>query len=197
MTTYQFIQKNYDDNSATPFLAISTPLESLKLSDTYGDYGRAVQPDEAGDSIELKTVKAVETANHVAEFLELEVSFEIGSIINSFENLELYNNIFEQLSEEDYVGYFNMVEGFNYFDGNNWATVTVKTDIGEPSHTLIDDDDLISELNQAIEDSEFVSEGFGTRKYETEKFLIVSSQFASHFESYEIYDKSTISTEEL
>lgn len=197
MTTYQFIQKNYNDCSSNPFLAISTSIEYLKLSDTYGNYGQAVQPEDAGDSIELKTIKSVEIANQVAEELELEDIFEIGSIINSFENSELYGNVFEQLSDEDYNGYFNMVEGFNYWDGSNWATVTVNTDIGESTHTLIDDEELISELNQAIEDAEFVSEEFGTRRYETEKYLIISSQFASHFESYEIYDKSTINIDEI
>ncbi|MDX9747400.1 MAG: hypothetical protein RBT57_02765 [Paludibacter sp.] len=192
MTTYQFIQKNYDDNQNTPFLAISTALEDLKLSDTYGNYGQAVQPEEAGDSIELRTVKAVEIANQVAEELELENTFEIGSIINSHENSELYDNVFEQLTEEDYAGYFNMVEGFNYWDGNNWATVTVKSDMGEPSHTLILDEELVKELNQAIEDAEFISEGHGTRTYDTDKYRVVSSQFSSHFESFEVYLKSEL-----
>lgn len=196
MATYQFIQKNYDDNSVSPFLAIPTPLEDLKLSDTYSNYGQAVQPEDAGDSIELKSDKAVSVANQVAEELELDVHFEIESVINSYDNSELYDNVFKQLSNEDYTGYFNMVVGFNYWDGNNWATVTVKTDIGESSHTLIEDENLINELNQAIENSEFVSEGFGTKTYETDKYMIVNSQFAS-FESYEIYDKSTINTEEL
>ena len=119
-------------------------------------------------------------------------------VVSAFDNIELYDNIVEELTEdEDYFGYYSTSKGFNFWNGNNWNTVTVISEVGEPTHELLDDNDLENELNQAIENSTFVKEGFGRRIYETEKYWIVDNNFQGHFEAYEIYDKEYFEIDEL
>jgi len=200
MKTYKFIQEKYPEtNEVKPWLAISEDvIETLNDSDTYGNYGQKVSAYDAGDSIELRSQKAVNTANKTAKELELDQDFEIGSIVSAFDNIELYDNIIDDIEEdEDYLLYCSTSEGFNYWDGSNWKTVTVSSEVGEPSHELIDDEVLEKELNNAIEESEFVKEGFGRKVYETEKYWIVDSNFQNHFESYEVYNKDEFELEDL
>ncbi len=201
MKTYKFITENtFGENKRVPFLAISeNAIETLKDSDTYdNNYGQIVSAYNAGDAIKLKSENAVEVADKIAHELELEETFEIGSFISAFDNIELYNNIIEELTEdEDYFGYFSTSKGFNFWDGSNWKTVTVSSEVGEPTHELLDDNDLENKLNQAIENSTFVNEGFGRRIYETEKYWIVDNNFQGHFESYEIYEKEYFGIDEL
>ena len=200
MKSYKFIQEKYPEtNEVKPWLAISEDvIGTLNDSDTYGNYGQKVSAYDAGDSIELRSQKAVDTANNTAKELELDQEFEIGSIVSAFDNIELYDNIIDDIEEdEDYLLYCSTSEGFNYWDGSNWKTVTVSSEVGEPSHDMLSDDDLEDELNDAIENSEFVKEGFGQKVYETEKYWVVDNYCQGHFEAYMVYPKEFVEIEEL
>lgn len=201
MKTYKFIKENtFGENKSVPFLAISkNEIKTLNDSDTYNNYGQKVSACDAGDSIELKSEKAIEVANRIALEIDLDYTYEIGSFISAFEDdSELYDGLINELTEdEDYSLYCSTSKGFNYWDGSNWKTVTVWSEVGEPSHESIDDEDLEKELNEAIEKSELVKDGFGRKIYETEKYWIVDSNFQNHFEAYEIYKKDEFELEVL
>lgn len=193
--SYIFIKENtFGDNKEVPFLAIpETSINNMNISDTWGDYGQTVSASDVGDSIELKTDLAVEIANEKAKELELDIIFSVGGFILSYVYDELYDFLIDNLNEhEDYVKYCSTCEGFNYWGGSNFKTITVSCEFGEPSHMLIDDEALISELNEAIEDSVFVCEGFGTKKYETEKYIVIDNYCQGHFEAYEVYEKEIV-----
>lgn len=192
--SYIFIKKNtFDTNEEVPFLAVSeTSINNMNISDTWGKYGQSVSASDVGDSIGLKTDLAVEIAKEKAKEIGLgdDINFSIDSFISSYDYNELYDFLLENLSEgEDYVKYCLTCDGFNYWDGSNYKTITVSCEIGEPSHILIDDESLISELNEAIESSVFVCDGFGTKKYETEKYIVIDNYCQGHFEAYEVYEK--------
>lgn len=194
-----FIRKNSDLVSSielNPWLVVNQEVETLKVSDTYGNYGQKVDACDAGDSIELLSSKAVEIANRVAlENDEDAESFEIGDFISACDNNDIYDNVLAAVSElkefEDYTIWASTVEGFNYWDGSNYQTVTVACEVGDPSHEVLTDADLIKELDEALDEKCFVENVFGAKVYETEKFYFVENMFASHFELYAIYDKET------
>ena len=188
MSTYQFITaKNEENRRGIVYLAISQEIETLAMSDTYGNYGQQVSPGDAGDYCELLTDNAVKLANEYNEENDDETRYVIGDIINAYNNSYLYDHLSENCSEGDLEFQKSGLKGFNYWDGSNWATVSVDADYGETSHSLVEDEELIEKLNKAIKDMEFVKEGFGLTTYKTDEYAIVQSHFQGAFESYEIF----------
>ena len=62
------------------------------------------------------------------------------------------------------------VEGFNYWDGHNWSSVIVSADSDtELLYEVLEDKALIKELNEAIENSDFVKKENGQVVYEYDK----------------------------
>ena len=188
MTNYQFITaKNEENRRGIVYLAISQEIETLAMSDTYGNCGQKIDAGDAGDYCELLTENAVKLANEYNEENDDETRYVIGDIINAYNNSYLYDHLSENCSEGDLEFQKSGLKGFNYWDGSNWATVSVEADYGETSHTLIEDEELIEKLNKAIDEKEFVKEGFGTETYKTDEYVIVQSNFQGNFESYEIF----------
>jgi len=185
---YAFI-KSKDSERNNPILAISCEIETLAMSDTYGNYGQKVSPSDAGDYCLLLTQNAVKVANEYNEQNDNENSYVIDDVINAYEDRYLYNNLSESCKEGDLEFYKATLEGFNYYDGNNWATVSVDADFGETSHTFVKDEELIKKLNEAIESKEWVNDGFGTKTYQTDEFIIIDNFCQGHFESFEIYER--------
>jgi hypothetical protein len=188
MTTYQFITANNEENRrGIVYLAISQEIETLAMSDTYGNYGQQVSPVDAGDYCELLTENAVKVANEYNQENDIDDVHVIGDIINAYDNHYLYDHISENCADADLEFQKSGLKGFNYWDGSNWATVSVDADYGDTSHKLIEDEELIQKLNKAIQDMEFVKEGFGKQTFKTDEYVIIQSQFADAFESYKIF----------
>lgn len=197
MSNYQFITANNEENRrGTVYLAITQEIETLAMSDTYGGYGQKIDPADAGDHCVILTEKAVLVVNdaynehysHEDDYSEYINKYQIGDIVSAYDFGYIYDAVINsELKYPDVEFQKSELKGFNYWDGSNWATVSVDADYGETSHTLIEDEALIEKLNQAIKDMEFVKEGFGTETYKTDEYVIVQSNFANHFESYEIF----------
>jgi len=197
MNKYQFITANNEDNRiGLVYLAISQEIETLAMSDTYCNYGQQIGADDAGDSVELLTDAAVKVANdayneeysHEDDYDEYINKYQIGDNVSAYDFWSVYQSIINSdLKYPDVEFHKSKLKGFNYWDGSNWATVSVDADFGETSHTLVEDEELIENLNKAIEEMEFVKEGSGTKTYKTDEYVIFTSQFSDHFESYEIY----------
>jgi hypothetical protein len=76
--------------------------------------------------------------------------------------------------------------GFNYWDGSNWKTVTTQSDNEETNYSIVNDDLLTEELNEAIENRELEKESFGIKTYTSSEWVVFQSQYASDFETFSV-----------
>lgn len=196
MENYLFIRKNNQEGQE-PILVVSSELfETMKMSDAYGDYGQQITAEDAGDSIELLTEKAVKIANeayndfHNYEGEDLVQKWSVDDVINAYDySLEGFDAVVENedLKEDIDYEYDGMeVKGHTFWDGHNWKTITIEQDIYEPTHEVITDKELVKELQEAIENKEFKKDGFGQTIYEFGQWCIISSQYQGSFESFAI-----------
>lgn len=190
---YEFIKPNFGDYPERNWLAISKGrIETLNVSDTYGNNGQIISNSDAGDSLELISEKSVKFANDKFNEANEEYinKFKIGDFIYDYD----FGNEFDAvqgncIEGEDFVFYKSTVKGFNFWNGHSWETITVSVEEGEPSHELNEDEELENELNQVIENMVFVKESHGKRQFETDEYIIIESAFADDFEAYEIIEK--------
>src|SRR5690606_8555783 len=77
-------------------------------------------------------------------------------------------------------------KGFTYWNGHNWQSVIVESELSDTEYEIIDDENLISELTKALEEKKFVQESFGKKLYEGNGYNIEVSQFASAWWEYEL-----------
>lgn len=198
MSNYIFlIDKNRE--SETVYFAIDAEkIEILNESDTYDNYGQSVSPEDAGNSIGLLSQKAVDIANKAyhdnhAEYDDTEVlqHFSIGDFLSAYEHKE-YSDVLSDKDlkiGEDYSEYFPTCKGFNYWDGSNWKTIVVEREHGETDFEILDNEELTEELNQAIQNKEFVEDGFGRKIYETEQYEIEYNYCQGTWASYYVTEK--------
>lgn len=190
---YEFIKPNFGDYPERNWLAISKGrIETLNVSDTYGNNGQIISNSDAGDSLELISEKSVKFANDKFNEANEEYinKFKIGDFIYDYD----FGNEFDAvqgncIEGEDFVFYKSTVKGFNFWNGHSWETITVSVEEGESSHELNEDEELENELNQVIENMVFVKESHGKRQFETDEYIIIESAFADDFEAYEIIEK--------
>jgi len=205
---YTFIKENEETRDTTTpecYLAITDDtIESLIYADTYGDFGQIVGADNAGDSIELTSDKTKSILKEVETDTDSEAILENDCLVQAYNNKnDLYETLLERLqeecSDEDYTLMQEEVQGFTFWNGSNHETVITSFDNLDynPTHEEINENSLIDELNEAIENCEFVKEGFGRKIYETEKYWIEENYCEGHFESYAIYNKENVDLEEI
>ncbi len=188
-----------------PILAVSYEIETLNLFETYSEHGQLVGHHDAGDyclensgcSAEKDCLNAavaaglIDTAEgheivKIGDVYHIECDGDVicGDNIASFIQSWCEEN--ENITE---------VQGFNYHDGRNWKTVTVKCDSGEPTHEVLYD---VEDFEKALEEMERINSIYGKTYYESEEFIIVESAHADAFEAYALYPKSEgYSTEDL
>lgn len=175
------------------YLAIDPDeIEKMKISDTYDKYGRKVDTDTSGDSVCLLSQKAIDVANRVAKEQESSDRFEVNDMIYAYNHADIYDEVFKELvklDDKDWEDYSPTCEGFNYWDGSNWKTVMVSTEVGDPDYTLVDDRELEKRLNKAIETGEITNQGFGYIIYESGDYQIEENFYQGHFESFSIVEK--------
>ena len=69
------------------------------------------------------------------------------------------------------------------WDGHNWKSIIVDTEIGEPEWSLVEfDEDILEEMEE-------VRTANGFTVYETDEYEIISSQFVDAWEKYSIIKK--------
>lgn len=189
--------KSTDENDPVIYCVDEDRFQTIPLSETYDDYGQLVGSYNAGDSIELITQEAVNVANKIINQNFDDESVKIaGDIISAYDHSSLYNDVKNGISnlveDVDYHLYQTTIKGFNCWDGSNFKTVVIETEIGEPEYTQLFDEKLTKELLQAIEGKSFVRDGFGKTYYEHNDWTIVDNYCQGHWANYEI-----IKTEDL
>ncbi|SHJ06330.1 hypothetical protein SAMN05443429_10899 [Cruoricaptor ignavus] len=187
MSNYKFlINKDSEENV---FRAIDADrIETLRVSETYDQYGQRVSPEDAGACLYLLTEKACEVAKsfHLEQYEERE--YRMGEAILAYED-KAFDEVVDETEEgEDYERDEETCEGFNYWDGSNWQTVVIKYNQSDywTGWEIVDDEELEKKLNQAIEDMEFESEGGGFRRYTADGYEIEESFYSSSWESYSL-----------
>lgn len=170
-------------------------IEMLNVSDAYDQYGQQISSSDAGDYIEILTQEAAQVANEVwndpfaneddpNSFLE---KFTIGDYISAYDYRLEFDEVITQCKENvDYEIHKTQFEGFTYWDGHNWKSIVVSSIDDNNTHEIEDDEEIIFRLNTALENGEFVKDGFGTKTYRYKDAEITYSQFSSAWEYAEI-----------
>lgn len=197
---YIFLKDPNEEGQTTYYAINPEKIETLYVSDTYDRYGQSVSPENAGNYLTLNTQKAVSLANQA--YYEKEVEdrnldesdpmperFQLGDDISAHDFTAVYEAL--QLDNllkngEDYALIKETCKGFNYWDGSNWQTVTVQVEIGEPTYTIEDDPDTITELVQAIEGKSFERAEFGKKIYSGNGYQITESFCQGYWEIYSL-----------
>ena len=191
---YEFIVFREDDGTKTYKALPTGSFETMCVHNTY-DNGQTVSPEDAGDCLSLNSSKAVRLANRIRkEEHESSPKFVVGDIITAFDFPEIYEQIVYGKNTlkvgVDFENEYQMCQAYNYHDGSNWKSIVVSYDFHHwDISELVDDEDLISELNQAIEDRILESDGFGYKNYSSEKYRVAQSQFANNPFSWELTEK--------
>ena len=187
-----FLKLANDHNNEGKYFAMSqSQIETLNVSDSYDQYGQKVSASDAGDYLELTDRTAAQFANDCYNEQEdnedddRENPYSAGMNINAFDN----SGLFEAVCDEPALGvvtHRTQFQGFNFWDGSNWKTVSVETIEDNNEYEIETDETIIARLKEAIENKEQFSEGFGLTTYRYKDVEIVESQFASAWEQYEI-----------
>ena len=169
-------------------------IETLDVSDSYDQFGQRISSSDAGDYLEILSQAAADVANQAYnEDVEpgdegFKVAFEVGENVNAYDQCAVFDAIIESDLQDgvDYNLKCTQFDGFNYWDGSNWKTIVTNAPDGNETHEIEDDKGIIARLNEALENEEFVKEGFGTKTFRYKDAEITYSQFSSAWEYAEI-----------
>lgn len=189
-----------DNHTETIYNAIpADTIKTLRVTETYDHYGQEVSPENAGAYVSLNSLRAVEIANKAYhdEYAEMdndviESRYGINDIVNAYDCSCVYDAVVSECTEgEDYTICVETCKGFNYWDGSNWKSVIIEYEFDntDTGWKVLEDEKLQNELNEAIENMKYVYEGYGATRWETEKYIITKSQFASNWATYQIMPK--------
>ncbi|MDA3614744.1 hypothetical protein [Polluticaenibacter yanchengensis] len=201
--SYIFIKNiNNEGYKPTPILAISKEIETLNLADTYGNYGQVIGHYDAADyHFDNSASSAIKDCNfalvdaglivNVDEISFVDMgkdTFHVDDLYGANENCdkEKINEFVKTWRKENES--LTEVKGFDYWDGHNWKTIITATEFGEPEYEIISEKS--EEMNQAIEDCEFIEETHGKKYFQSEHYWIVESAWQGDFEDYQLFPKS-------
>jgi hypothetical protein len=199
--SYIFLKAIYSEDGDCYYAIRESKIEKIDLSNTYGDYGQITSPEDAGDTITLLTQKACDVANesYNAFFSDEEdheniEKYHIEDYVSAYEStldFEAIGSSMELKEGEDYEYNRLQISGFTYWDGHNFKTiVTHPGDAGfEADFEIVDNDELVKELNEAIETCQYVKEGFGEKIYENDKYIVIDNYCEGRWESYAVIPK--------
>lgn len=196
MSTFKFLTENYNEGPTTYYAISEDRIEPINYSDTYDGYGQKVSSSDAGDYLYLDTDKAVEVANRCAnkyeEYEEVSADYSIGAYISAYDERALYDDILDaynvyELTDSDIQINKSTVEGFNFWNGHNWRTITTGVGGYGPTHIVVSDETLIKELQEAVDNMKFTKHLPGLKIYSYGKYRIVESCFQASWAFYEIF----------
>lgn len=203
MSNYIFLTENFNEGPTCYYAISGNRIETLNLFSTYDQHGQIVGHTNAGDyhlanseggyaltdcikaisekfGIDYNNIKMVNEGDD--EFnIEAGDGEEYGfdeAAVNAF--IKEWREKNESLTE---------VKGFTYWDGHNFKTITTGVDDGEPTHNILDDEELTRDLNAAIENKSFEKAGFGCEVFSHDKWVIIDSNWQGTWEAFEIMSR--------
>lgn len=152
----------------------------MKMSETYGKYGQLNDRDDAGDGITILSKYAADVANISAKEQEEDEEYCKGDYYACFEtNDAIIDAILELEENVDYEYCADLVLAYNYWDGNNWASIILESHTFDSGWEILDNsDDIIKEYDK----KEFYKEYSGLRAYKSDNYTFCVSQFSSSWE---------------
>ena len=175
----------------TIFAISEDEFEQVRMSETYDYFGQKNSPYDCGDWITLMTEKAVEVANkaYQEENETEDAVWNLQDDILAFDNSEEFDAVVEDDSLQEGVDYEHEgseVKAYTFWSGSNWNTITIEQDVYEPTHIVITDEDLIQELNNALEKKEHYRSNVGGEVYRYGRWEIESSNWEGDWAAWEI-----------
>jgi len=184
--------KSAHENDGVYYAINETKIEDIAVSDSFGNCGQKVSSADAGDYIEIFTPWAAVVANETwndenAEGEDFVERFTTGDNVSAYDHLFEFDAILEICEEGvDYNLVKEVLRGFTFWNGHNWETVSVDYEFGETTHEIEDDEETIAQLNDAIDNKEFISQGNGLTIYGFKDAEITESQYIDAWEIYSI-----------
>lgn len=202
MSNYIFLTKTHNEGETIYYAILEDRIETLNIFETYDNYGQLCGHYNAGDyTIENNASDAKADCEKA-----IEEKFNLGGVVinddkvYSIDNEEVYysfdddsdfqklvisiNEFIEEWKNENEC--YSEVKGFTFWNGHNFQTIITKIDDGEPTHNVVDDEDLVKELNEAIENKSFEAAGFGCDVYSHNNWVVVDSNWQGDWASYEL-----------
>lgn len=211
MYTFIKTRKGFDyeidyENKVNVIFVTTNEIKEMLGSETYNNYGHLISDKTNGNYLTLLTQKAVDIANKKANEIrkeehDLATDWDEESndyIVKDFYSLQdtisadekIYDCVISECDEADYEVEGQTVEGFNYWDGNNWRTIAVyREDYDYYEYEAVEQEEEIKKFNTILEEMEFYSEGYGTKIYESKNYWILQSFWNTNPWTYEIYSK--------
>lgn len=209
MSNFIFLTEANSEGPVTYYAIPDEKIETLNEFETYDRYGQQIGHEAAGDyhidneqsparqdcisaiQEKFRVIVNIDTHNEVVEWIDnTEVDEWISDQNDPTEAGEFIaeiNSFISEWVEENST--ITTLRGFDYWDGSNWRTVVVErehTGRDNTSHQILDDQELMAELNEAIENKKFVKSEFGKEKYQSDRWEIVVNNFQGSWASYEI-----------
>ncbi len=187
-----FLKLQHDhDNEGKYFAIDESKIETLNVSDSYDQFGQRIGPDDAGDYLELTSIEAAVLANDCHNDIEgnddddRENPYTAGMNIVAYENAELFDAVCDN-PRLGVVTHRTTFEGFNYWNGSNFRTLSLSSIDDSHSHEIETDEAIIARLNESLENMEEVSEGRGLTTYRYKDVEVIESHYAGAWEEYTI-----------
>lgn len=189
---YTFLQKQHEKlNGITMYAAISEDrIEEFDLYTAYGQYGQQIGHNSAGDCLEILTDAAAQKANDAWNEMYgdedvFETRYKVGDIVSGDDSL------FDTLVDQEGVNLsIWTAKGFTYWDGHNHKTIILSSDNPgfEGDWSIVEDEELIEELQEAIENMELIGTCQGVTSYKSEdgKWGIDDSAWQGTWSKYDI-----------
>jgi hypothetical protein len=198
MTNYIFLTENFNEGPTTYYAISADKIETLNLFETYDQHGQKVGHTNAGDyhlDNSDGTYAMQDCIKAINEKFGIGLNDVDVTIIKNGEEFEVDHNDmgWNESEVNDFIKEWRKeneslteVEGFTYWDGRNWKTITTSVDDGEPSHEVVSDEKLVAELHDAIENKSFEVSGFGCDVYSHDQWAVIDSNWQGTWASYEI-----------
>ena len=200
-----FIKEINSENNEDVIFAVSEDsFEKMNYTETYGNYGQQVDDYDAGSySLHNSACDAVQDC--IEAIKNKFIQFKDSEIEISGDELRIDGEYFDWFSGNSEIESFvndweegnvnhEQVKAYNYWNGNNWASIIIEAEYTDDAitHEVIEDENLIEKLEAAIENKEEFKTGFGLTYYNSEcGYYIVEDNQAATFEMYSIIENES------
>lgn len=168
MNPFIIITEKHEEN-ARQIIVDREEFENCPVTDCYDQYGQQIGHSDAGSTITLSTI----IADELNEKFETD-TWAKDSLVTAFDHSEEFDFLLEENSDHIDIE-TEEVEAYNYWDGNNWKSIIIKSEHNDNWITH-EYEEAPEDIYDEYEASEEVKEGFGCKYYKSENYVFLVSQ---------------------